>query len=299
MSERIDCVIVAVDDSAEARAATRHAALLAYLLDAELHLTHVVPLKPAELSDLPSNRDLDDDFARDQLNARIEATFARALEGLDPLSFKDQLTITESRLRDDSFVRHPERALADLARQRPRSLLVMGARHMSDAGKWFKGSVSNAVIHRARGPVTVLHADAAIVETARIGRILLATDGTSQSDVAARLAGDLARSGHIGVDMLFCQPPVAIPPLENGDSEASRVFRQTREALGEVPAGIEERVVEATRYAEALANEAAAHADSPVIIMGRRRLGHFQASLLGSVSQRVIELSPCPVTVVV
>ncbi|NYS59642.1 universal stress protein [Vreelandella salicampi] len=299
MSEQISWVIVPIDGSKEANAATRHAALLASLHHATLQLVNVLPLHPAELSDLPANREGEVDFDREQQDAKADVAFDEARRALKDLSFASELTVEEVRLRDTSFVRQPERAIVEHARQHKKSQLVMGARHLGEIGKWVKGSVSNAVIHRAKGPVTVLHADAEITETAYIGRILLPTDGSAESDLAARLAGDLARSGNIPVEIIYCQPPGEVPPLDNGEPEAERVLTNTREALGDVPTGIQDTVLHAEHYGEAIAEQAQKCDDSPVIVMGRRGLGHWRESLMGSVSQKVIELAPCPVTVVV
>ncbi|MDR5897636.1 universal stress protein [Halomonas vilamensis] len=299
MSEQISSVIVAVDGSNEANIATRHAALLANLYHATLQLVNVLPLYPAELSDLPANRYNAEDFDHEQQDAKANTAFAEARRVLNDLSFVSDLTVEEVRLHDTSFVRQPERAIVEHACQHKKSQLVMGARHLSEIGKWVKGSVSNAVIHHAKGPVTILHADAHMTEMASIGRILLPTDGSKTSVLAARLAGDLARSGNIPVEIIYCQPSGEVPPLDNGEQEAQRVLTDTRDALGDVPAGIHDTVLHAERYGEAIVEQAHKCDNSPVIVMGRRGLGHWRESLLGSVSQKVIELAPCPVTVVV
>ncbi|WP_075878803.1 universal stress protein [Vreelandella massiliensis] len=314
MSEQISSVIVAIDGSQEAEAATRHAALLASLYHATLQLVNVLPLHPAELSDLPANREGEVDFDREQRDAKADVAFDHARHALKDLSFASTLNVEEVRLRGESFVSHPERAIVEHARQQTKSQLVMGARHLGEIGKWIKGSVSNAVIHRAQSPVTVLHADAEIVETARIGRILLPSDGSEASDNAARLAGDLARSGNIPVEIIYCQPSSEVPPgnssegdgsdrdssnRDSGEAEAKRIFAHTRDVLGEVGAGVHESLLQAERYGEAIVEQARNCDDSPVIMMGRRGLGRWRETLLGSVSQKVIELAPCPVTVVV
>lgn len=299
MSEQISSVIVAIDGSREAEAATRHAALLASLYRATLQLVNVLPLHPAELSDLPANREGEVDFDREQQDAKADVAFDHARSTLRKLPFASELKVEEVRLRDTTFVRQPESAIVEHTRQHKKSQLVMGARHLGEISRWVKGSVSNAVVHRAKGPVTVLHADADIVQTARIGRILLPTDGSETSELAARLAGDLARSGTIAVEMIYCQPSGEVPPLDNGEPEAERVLAHTRNALGEVSAGVHETVLHTERYGEAIVEQARTCDDNPIIIMGRRGLGQWRETLLGSVSQTVIELAPCPVTVVV
>ncbi len=298
MSEQVSQVIVPVDGSPTAAAAARHASLLARLLDAPLQLLHVMPLNPAELSDIPANRQADSDHDRSQRQEMAAEAFALAREAIDPAL---ELAPTEEVLEDSTFIRHPERAIVEHTRHYAGSLLVMGARHLSEVGKFVQGSVSNEVVHRARCPVTIVHADASMLEASHIGRILLPVDGSTHAHKAAWLAGDLARSAQIPVELIFCQPGGQAANEEDGEeSQAERVFRLAREAVGEIPAGIEEQLLNQERFAEAIVTRARHHqSDAPMIVMGRRGLGKWRESLLGSVSHRVIDLAPCPVTVVV
>ncbi|WP_254275737.1 universal stress protein [Halomonas sp. 3H] len=297
MSEQVSQVIVPVDGSPTAAAAARHASLLARLLDAPLQLLHVMPLNPAELSDIPANRQPDADHDRAMRQEMAVEAFALARRAIDPAL---ELDPTEAVLEDATFIRHPERAIVDHTRRHGGCLLVMGARHLSDVGKFMQGSVSNEVVHRARCPVTIVHADASMLEASRIGRILLPVDGSRHSHKAAWLAGDLARAADIPVELIFCQPGGQVAAEEDEESQAERVFRLAREAVGEIPAGIDEQLLHQERFAEAIVSRARHHLEeAPMIVMGRRGLGKWRESLLGSVSHRVIDLAPCPVTVVV
>lgn len=298
MSEHVSQVIVPVDGSPTATAAARHASLLARLLDAPLQLLHVMPLIPAELSDIPANRQVDTDHDRALRREQAAAAFALAREAIDPAL---ALNPTEVTLEDATFIRHPERAIVKHASQHAGCLLVLGARHLSNMGKFMQGSVSNEVVHRARCPVTIVHPDASLREASRIGRVLLPVDGSAHCNRAAGLAGDLARSAGVTVELIFCQPGGEPPDDDDEEeSQSGRVFRLAREALGEVPAGTEEVLLNEERFAEAIVARARHHADdAPMIVMGRRGLGKWQESLLGGVSHRVIDLAPCPVTVMV
>ncbi|MFY0989739.1 universal stress protein [Halomonas sp. C05BenzN] len=298
MSEHVSQVIVPVDGSPTAAAAARHASLLARLLDAPLELLHVMPLNPAELSDIPANRQVHADHDRALRREQAAEAFALARKAIDPAL---ALTPTEVILEDATFIRHPDRAIVAHTRQHADSLLVLGARHLSDVGKFMQGSVSNEVVHKARCPVTIVHADASVLEASRIGRVLVPVDGADPCLKAASLAGDLARSAEVPVELIFCQPGGEASGAEQDEeSQARRVFRLAREALGEVPAGIEEVLTHAERIPESIVARARHHAeDTPMIVMGRRGLGKWRESLLGSVSHRVIDTAPCPVTVVV
>jgi len=295
MSERVSLVIVPVDGSPTSAAATRHGAMLAHLLEARLQLLHVMPLNPAELSDVPANRRAEADHDRAQRLERARQAFASAraviTTPLDPAP-------EEVTLEDATFVRHPARTIVAHARTQPHCLLVIGARHLSEVGKFVEGSVSNEVVHRASFPVTVVHAESAPEEVQCIGRLLLPVDGSRHSDKAATFAGELARSAGAGVDLLFCRP-VRQASGDDADGEAERIFRRARQALGEVPEGVEERVLSGAHYAEAIVDQARRSTDYPLIVMGRRGLSSWRERLLGGVSHRVIDLAPCPVTVVV
>jgi nucleotide-binding universal stress UspA family protein len=296
MSGPISLVIVPVDSSSTAHAATRHAALLARLLDARLQLVHVMPLNPAELSDVPANRQAEMDRDRSQRLAAAKNALSRAKKAIAPTLAP---TPQEVILEEDGFVRHPARAILDHARKQERCLLVVGARHLSDFDKFVKGSVSDEVVRKATCPVTVVHSEAGDETGERIGRVLLPVDGSRHSDRAARLAGELARGAGATVELLFCRPAGA-PPSEKGErDESGRIFDQARQHLGENPAGIGTHCLEGDRYAEAIIDFAHGLSDSPVIVMGRRGLGAWREKLLGSVSHRVIELARCPITVMV
>ncbi|MGM0700795.1 MAG: universal stress protein [Pseudomonadota bacterium] len=296
MSERVSLVMVPVDGSPSAAAATRHAAMLARLLDARLQLLHVMPLNPPELSDVPANRQADSDHDRALRQQSASEALRLAREAIQPPLATPPEEVT---LEDATFVRHPARSIVAHAQRQHDCLLVIGARHLSDMGKFVEGSVSNEVVHRASIPVTVVHAESASDDAQRIDRVLLPVDGSRHSDKAAALAGDLARSAEASVELLFCRPAGEAADDGSTDDEARQIFQHARKALGEIPAGVTERVLRATHYADAIAAEACRHTDHPMIIMGRRGLGTWREALLGSVSHRVIDRASCPVTVVV
>lgn len=296
MGRPISRIIVLVDGSPLATAATHHAGLMARLLAVPLQLLHVMPLNPAEFSDIPANRLADLDHDRALRQAVAAEAFARARLAIAPAPAEAP---DEVILEDATFIRHPERAIVEYLSLQDRCLLVLGARHLSDLCKFLQGSISNEVVHRARCPVTIVHDDASAGEAARLGRVLLPVDGSAHAVKAASLSGDLARSAGVPVELIFCQPRGPASG-EDESRQARRVFRQAREALGEIPAGVDEALPDEADAAEAIATRVRHHlAQAPMIVMGRRGLGKWQESLLGSVSHRVIDLAPCPVTVVV
>ncbi|ABI55561.1 universal stress protein [Alkalilimnicola ehrlichii MLHE-1] len=294
MSERVALVILPVDGSPACVAAAGHAGLLAQVLHARLQLVHVMPPIPAEFSDLPANRkpETDQDRAEQLENARQAFEKARAI--LDPSLEPECLTLEPD---DESLVHRPGRVVADHVRRQSDCLLVLGARHMSDLVKLVEGSVSNEILHRVQCPVTVVHDDAEHEGTARLGLILLPVDGSGHSQAAAALAGDMARNASVPVELIFCQPRGGVDP---GDEKPEAIFARAREALGKVPSGVEETLLTTARPSDAIVKHARARQDqSPTVIMGRHGRGVLGEALIGSVSHRVVETAPCPVTVVI
>ncbi|TVM04876.1 MAG: universal stress protein [Halomonas sp.] len=297
MSNPIAVVIVPVDRSPASRAGVVHGALLAHLLGARLELLHVLPLHPAELSDLPANRKPTGDRALEQFDSKAAAALADARRILAELPYTSELRVDDIVLHEGSYVPHPDRAIVAHARSRPDAMLVMGGRRLGELGKLVRASVTNAVVHSTHNPVTVLHENSQALE--RIERILLPTDGSRHSLNAARVAGQLARSAALAVDVLFCQPAGNQKTQALADQETERVFALTREALGHVPSGLAQRALTSSQYARAIVEQAEASSEPPVIIMGRRGLGPWQATLMGSISQQVMSRASCPVTLVV
>jgi nucleotide-binding universal stress UspA family protein len=295
MHEPLSLVIVPVDGSPTADAATQHAALLTDLLKARLQLVHVMPLNPAELSDVPANRLAEMDRDRAQRLDATQAAFAHARK-LVPEAL--QASLQEVALEEKGFVRHPARTIIEHARSQPGCLLVIGARHLSDFAKFMEGSVSDEVVHKVDCPITIVHPEAT-TSGESIDSVLLPVDGSRHSHRAAALAGELARRAGASVELLFCRP-ADTPQLsseERGESE--RIFEEARQHLGEVPAGITTRLLVGEDYAVAITDFAHGLPGNPVIVMGRRGLGALHEKLVGSVSHRVIDLAHCPVTVMV
>src|SRR5215204_6379395 len=149
-------------------------------------------------------------------------------------------------------------------------------------------------------------------------KVLLATDGSREAQLAARTAADLAQktNSELHVVHAFGIAPVGPPvypeatALQSVEFEAESEERQriserrAREALG---AGVEkirsgggavagEHLVEGRVAPEivGLAEEIGAG----LIVLGSRGLGGIRRALLGSVSESVVRHAHCPVMVV-
>lgn len=300
MSTQISLVVVPVDGSQASIAAVQHAGQLAKLWQVPLQLLHVQPLFPAELSDIPANRLNEVDYDHEVLQSSVAQAFARAHKALGP-DFDQH--VEEVTLHEHDFVRHLARAIIEHVNAHPDSLLVMGAQGLDTLGKLLRGNLSNTIIHKARFPVSVVHADMPGRGGGEIDRILLPVDGSSHSDAGTRLAAGLARAGNLPVELLYCVPRDPDDPATPENRrlaerrECDWIFAHARKHLEGVEE-VNENLLVGRSPAEAILQHAAQTSGHPFLVMGRRGLSQWREHLLGGVSLKVVDRSPCPVAVV-
>jgi nucleotide-binding universal stress UspA family protein len=140
-------------------------------------------------------------------------------------------------------------------------------------------------------------------------RILLATDGSEQAELAALRAVDIAEKTdselhvvHVGVVPIFLQSyPGTLgyygKLYEQIEEESRQRLRKQSlrvKAAGGTVAGAHLRMGEVALEIVALAEELGAG----LIVMGSRGLGGVRRALMGSVSDSVVRHAHCPVLVV-
>ena len=140
-------------------------------------------------------------------------------------------------------------------------------------------------------------------------RILLATDGSEEADLAALTAAELADATHselhvvhVGVVPSFLKSyPGTLgyygKLYEQIEEESRRRLRKESwrvKAAGGTVAGTHLRMGEVALEIVALAEELGAD----LIVMGSRGLGGVRRALIGSVSDSVVRHAHCPVLVV-
>lgn len=138
--------------------------------------------------------------------------------------------------------------------------------------------------------------------------IVVGVDGSDQSRHAARLAVSLARSSGAMLHLMtVVRPPegwwgiVGSPPTSGA---LSRTLAEARlEILESVIAdvdltGVEYETVEDIGDPARMLSEYASAVDADLLIVGKRGAGVIERMVLGSVANRVVHDSPCPVLVV-
>jgi nucleotide-binding universal stress UspA family protein len=135
--------------------------------------------------------------------------------------------------------------------------------------------------------------------------ILLATDGSSEAELALTTAVALANSTDselhvvtvaLGYPSYGIRIPEVIEQLrKQAEAVLAEQVKKIREAGGEV---VQEHLRVSVRYRAQQIVQVADDIGADLIVMGTRGLGGARRALIGSVSDSVIRHAPCPVLVV-
>src|SRR4029450_5170996 len=120
----------------------------------------------------------------------------------------------------------------------------------------------------------------------RLNEVLFPTDFSSLSELAGEIARDTAKQGGAGRPVLPAAPPVTAPtlPAEN----LARVSRALGDGLR-----VETALLTGLAARNILAYAREKHID--LIVMGTHGRTGISRDLLGSVTEKVVRLAPCPV----
>src|SRR5215218_1850630 len=168
-------ILLAVDGSEEASAAARTAVELAERTDSELHVVHVGEVAPVyhpERHGYLARYDKIQEEARRSLDKQVEQLRTAGA------------TITQAHLR----MGRADEEIVALAEELGAGLIVMGNRGRGGVRRALMGSVSDSVIRHAHCPVLVVRANPIVFPA----KILVATDGSKEGELAFSSAADLA-----------------------------------------------------------------------------------------------------------
>src|ERR687893_641239 len=137
-------------------------------------------------------------------------------------------------------------------------------------------------------------------------KILLATDGSREAQLAAATAADLARSTDSELHVVHVgEMPLVYHPERHGyraeyeehEKEAKQLLEAQVERVKGASATVAQAHLRMGRADEEIV-ELAHSIDAGMIVMGSRGQGRIRRALLGSVSESVVRHAHCPVTVV-
>lgn len=191
----------------------------------------------------------------------------------------------------------PYERIIDLAQAENCDLIVMGRRGLRRLERVLVGSVAARVIGYSPIDVLVIPRETSV----EFKKILVATDGSKYSDTAVKKAIDFAKSygGEIVaisvVDIppeFYAESPKTVEELVNKAKGYVEDVKREAESKG-VKAETFVREGEAYRIIVDMAKEARAG----IIVMGSHGRTGLKRLLMGSVTEKVIGHTPCPVLV--
>ncbi|HET7272781.1 MAG TPA: universal stress protein [Rubrobacter sp.] len=294
-------ILLATDGSEEAILAAHIAADLANKTDSELHIVHasprITPHRPGyyvgpEVIEGAAERErkLLDHEAHTLLDAQVEQV--RTAGG----------STAQTHLR---IGRIDEEIIA-AAEGLGVALIVVGSRGQGGMRRALMGSVSDSVVRHAHCPVMVVRGEPSMFPM----RILLATDGSEEANLASSTAADLAEktNSELYIVTVGEDPYLATDYTLHFPEAAERHRQELREEVQAMLDGQVERVQEAggkvtqTHLKVGRADDEivslAKELSVSLIVMGSRGQGGIRRALMGSVSDGVVRHAHCPVLVV-
>jgi nucleotide-binding universal stress UspA family protein len=196
------------------------------------------------------------------------------------------------------------REVVSLAEEIGAGLVAMGSRGRGRIKRLAMGSVSDSVVRHAHCPVMVVRWKPVVFPA----KMLLATDGSEEAALAARIAAELARStdSELHVVSVAAEYPYvyeayhdvgAAEGVERTRREAQKVLEEQTQKVGEAGASIAKSHLKVGAVDEEII-VLAEEEDTDLIVVGSRGLGGVRRALMGSVSDSVVRHAHCPVLVV-
>jgi nucleotide-binding universal stress UspA family protein len=198
--------------------------------------------------------------------------------------------------------------IAALAEEDQADLIVVGTNERDPLQRVISGSVSNAVLHRARSSVVCVPApeQPKVPRIAPLASVLVPTDFSPLGDAAVALAYRVvSRGGSVHLVHITGErssdptaPHDIFPDVASSHGQMQRRLQQRLgelvpvEAIGRVVTQL--HVLESDRVADAIC-QAAERLDAGVICLGTHGRSGIAASLLGSVSAAVLRGTHRPV----
>lgn len=276
-------ILVAFDGSESSQNALRQAIRLARTEKCWVKVVSVVPSYEGDIY-LTGVKDIE---------AAIKGPAEKLLAEAREIASAEGVSVITNVQQGEAYER-----IVDVAESENCDLIVMGRKGHSSIEKAFIGCVTERVIGHTHSDVLVVPKDAAI----GLGGILVATDGSKYSESASDRAIGLAKSygatlGGVSVvdvtEEFLTEAPAIVEKLIKDAKSALEAVSKKSDAAG-VKVKTFVREGEAFRVITELAAELGAN----LIVMGSHGRKGLSRLLMGSVTEKVIGHSTCPVLVV-
>jgi nucleotide-binding universal stress UspA family protein len=183
----------------------------------------------------------------------------------------------------------------------PGDVLVVSATSQKGRMTDVLGSVATGVVHRAHGPIVVVHGP--VAHDAPVRRIIVGIDGWDESKVALDWACDLATQVGAAIELVHGWEYPYRTKDTTADSPKTEMLRDATALADGVVAELSverRRTVTSTHIVEGAASDALIDASkgADLLVVGSRGRGGVRSLLLGSVSRKVVQHAECTVVVI-
>lgn len=285
---RIRKVLFPTDFSTCAEYAYVHAAHLARQFQAELHVLNVA---------VPYEADPNDPMAHYALHREDLVTWTDARNTDD----KPGPRLIHTQMRMVS----PAMGILSYSAEYGIDLIVMGTHGRRGLDRLFLGSVAEEVVRLATCPVFTVHAHPGMLEAhpESVRRILVPIDFSDSSALSLAYAGELASTYNARLDLLHVVQEAVLPTaygIEPVSISANEIVSRSRDSLADLASRIP-NLPAAVAYHVFVGNPArdiitfAQESKADLIVIATHGLTGLKRMLLGSVTEKVVRTSPCPV----
>lgn len=196
----------------------------------------------------------------------------------------------------------PGTVLGDRLSQQPGTLTVIGTHGRSAVPRFILGSVAVEIVRRSAGPVMTVREQHPDLPMTHIG---VAVDFSAACEPAIEFAAGLARGCGAEITLINIIAPLELLATTEAMvavqfTEANEVLRGTaQKEMEEIKARLPEltvhsEVVEGQSYYRSLVSVAEAKQLS-LLVMGTHGRTGLRRLFLGSVTERTLQVAPCPV----
>jgi len=285
----LERLLLASDDCEYCEGAVREAIGLAKACNSKLNVIAVVEVNPEFGALAP------------QLVEKTEKATLAYLQSVKDRAAKEGVACeTATREGEDTY-----KYIVEEAGKQKSDLIIMGRRGRTGLKRLLMGSVTARVIGHSSCNVLVVPKEAKV----GFGRILVATDGSKYSKAATEVAVSIAKRRGGSLVVVSAAPSESVSPMDIASSQMPK-DALAKEALGvaeknvkDVKALAEKEGVKCEGFVigghpyEAIVDMAKEKKADLVVVGSHGRTG-LERLFMGSVTERVVGLSPCAVLVV-
>lgn len=179
-------------------------------------------------------------------------------------------------------------------------MVVVGSNGRGAIGRFLLGSVSSGVVRRATCPVAVIHDEDPLMPYPQQAPVLVGIDGSPASELATAIAFDEASRRGVELKAVHAWSDTQVFELPGMDWSAVR--SEAVRSLAERLAGWQERYPDVTVHRIVVCDRPARQLieqseTAQLVVVGSHGRGGLTGTLLGSVSNAVVQSARMPVIV--